>query len=393
MGAKSLALQPIKTAPPAIAERCSQQFVQRFGTLPTTRAWAPGRINLVGGHTDVNGGLALPVAINRWVCVCLRPRLDDRFIIEAHDLSERFEGNLSELQDEQSGWRQQITGLLSLVDEFEGLPSGFEAVFLGDIPIGAGLSSSAALSVAWLTALRSWTGANLDRHLLARLAQQVERDFLGLPCGLLDPVASIFSEPNCVLQVDFRDLSIHPIEADFKGLSWVILHTGVSRELAHSGYADRVRDCAHGLVALHRGYPVRHFRDIRIDMLDMDTTWARRLRHVVHENDRVQQAADLLKAGQAHMLGPILLASHESLRDDYEVSCPELNRMVELGMSHPAGLGGRMMGGGFGGCVLHLVRSEEVEGFMADVLSDYQAEFKHSSRAFCLEPVAGASWD
>ena len=254
-------------------------------------------------------------------------------------------------------------------------------------------SWSAALSVAWLTALRSWTGANLDRHALARMAQQVERDFLGLPSGLLDPIASLFSEPGCVLQVDFRDVRIQPIEADFSGLSWVILHTGVSRTLAHSGYSDRVRDCAHGLVALHRGYPVRHFRDIRLDMLDMDTTWARRLRHVVRENERVQEAVDVLKAGQAHRLGPILLASHESLRDDYEVSCTELDRMVEIGSSHPSGLGGRMMGGGFGGCALHLVKEGETERFMSDVLEKYTSEFDHSARAFRLSLVPGASSD
>ncbi len=393
MGAKSLPVQTQSPSAPAIADRCAEDFVQRFGIMPSIRAWAPGRINLVGGHTDVNGGLALPAAINRWVSVCIRPRQDDRFIIEALDLNESFEGNLGNLPESQTGWRQQLTGIISLMDAHSSLPSGFDAVFRGDVPIGAGLSSSAATSVAWLTALHSWTGAPRDRHNMARMAQQVERDFLGLPCGLLDPVASLFSEAGSVLKVDFRDLSIRHIQADFTDLSWVILHTGVSRKLAHSGYADRVRDCAQGLVALHRGYPVRHFRDVEVHMLDLDTVWARRLRHVVRENARVTQASDLLQAGQAQRLGPILLDSHKSLRDDYEVSCPELDHIVDLGVSHSAGLGGRMMGGGFGGCALHLVQADHVDSFMSDVIAQYRKRFDLPARGFRLDITPGANSD
>ena len=393
MRAESLHSMVQRAPAPDIANECAQAFTKRFQTEPMIRAWAPGRINLVGGHTDVHGGLALPVAINRWISVCIRPRTDNRFVIEALDLKERFEGYLDTLPEDQTGWRQQILGIFTIMGEHSSLPSGFDAVFCGDIPRGGGLSSSAALSVAWLTALKEWTGTYLDPHEMARMAQRVERDFLGLPCGLLDPVASIFSEENCVLRVDFRDLGIRAIPANFQGLSWVILHTGVSRQLAHSGYADRVRECAQGLVALNRGYPVRHFRDLRLDMLDHDTIWAKRLRHVVRENDRVQQAVEVLESGQTEKLGPILSECHRSLRDDYEVSCLELDRMVELGEAHPGGLGGRMMGGGFGGCALHLVRSEQTQDFMDSILTQYRQEFDWPSRAFSLELGAGAECD
>jgi galactokinase len=393
MAAETLRVDEVSVRPPAIADRCAEEFVRTFGMLPSLRAWAPGRINLVGGHTDVNGGLALPAAINRWVSVCIRPREDDRFIVHALDLDETFEGNLAQLPDDTTGWRCQITGLLSLFDAQRGLPSGFDAVFTGDVPRGSGLSSSAAMSVAWLMVLNSWTGANLDKYTLARLSQQVEQDFLGLPCGLLDPIASLFSEPGCVLEVDFRDLRVRSIESDFSGLSWVILHSGVSRQLAHSGYADRVRDCAQGLVALHRGYPIRHFRDIKLDMLDMDTTWARRLRHVVQENARVQEASALLQSGQTKLLGGLLHASHESLRDLYEVSCTELDHLVELGEAHPAQLGGRMMGGGFGGCTLHLVEADRAEAFITDILTPYRERFHGPSQGFALQIEAGARTD
>ena len=271
--------------------------------------------------------------------------------------------------------------------------SGFDAVFCGNIPRGGGLSSSAALSVAWLTALKEWTSTYLDPHEMARMAQRVERDFLGLPCGLLDPVASIFSEENCVLRVDFQDLNIRPIPANFDGLSWVILHTGVVASWPIVGT----------LIAF-ANVPKAWWPSIEDTEFDISVIcgWICSITTPYGQNVFVMSSEKMTafnkpwtfsNPAEPNNWGP----SSANVIGVYEMTTksvvPNWIGWSRLGEAHPGGLGGRMMGGGFGGCALHLVRTEHTQDFMDSVLAQYRQEFDWPSRAFCLELGAGANCD
>lgn len=365
-------------------------FRAHFASEPEAVFLAPGRINLLGGHTDYNHGLALPAAIDRHIGVVVRPRADRRVRVFAADIGAEWTLELGVAAQPTADWQRYLAGGIAVFPA--SLPHGLDVLVAGDIPRGSGLSSSAALLVAWMLALRAATGAVLSDLAICQLCQRVEHEHLGVKCGLLDPIGSLCPSPGSAVRVDFADLTMQSVPAPMTGLSWVVLHTGVHRSLASSGYGDRVSECAQGLARIQRFHPasVRTVRDLTAEMLIGNDAPMRRLRHVLAENARVEAATAALLAGRPAELGPLLLSAHESLRDDYEVSCPELDAMVELAARHPAGLGGRMMGGGFGGCTVNLVHSDGAEALMASVLSDYHQRFPHTGRAFVVRLVGGA---
>jgi len=194
-----------------------------------------------------------------------------------------------------------------------------------------------------------------------------------------------------VMRVDFQDLALEQVPVRLPDVSWVVLHSGVRRELAESGYSDRVRECAEGLAAVQKQDPgVLSMRDVRVSHLDEDAVWSRRLRHVVTENERVAAAAACMAEGDVETLGQLLLKTHDSLRDDYEVSCPQLDALVALAAEDPACWGGRMVGGGFGGCTLNLVRSDDAEGFIQRTLGAYREQYDLAPRSFRFRLVGGS---
>ena len=364
-------------------------FRAHFASEPEAVFLAPGRINLLGGHTDYNHGLALPAAIDRHIGVVVRPRSDRRVRVFAADIGAEWTLELGGDAQPTADWQRYLAGGIAVFPA--PLPHGLDVLIAGDIPRGSGLSSSAALLVAWMLALRATTGAALSELAICQLCQRVEHEHLGVKCGLLDPIGSLCPSPGAVLRVDFADLTMQSVPAPMTGLSWVVLHTGVHRSLASSGYGQRVAECAEGLARIQGSNPaVRTVRDITAEMLSGDDVPMRRLRHVLAENERVEQASAALQAGRPEALGPLLLAAHDSLRDDYAVSCPELDALVELAAAHPACLGGRMMGGGFGGCTVNLVRTEGAAALMTSVLADYHQRFPHTGRAFAVRLVGGA---
>ena len=372
---------------------CAREFSTHMSGVPSMLAWAPGRINLIGGHTDYNEGLALPAAINRWISVAMRPRRDGAIRVRSLDFGGELRGDLSGFGEVSASWQKFVAGSVAVFGARHPLPSGFDAVFAGDVPHGAGLSSSAALSIAWMSLLRGWTGAAIDDLTLTRYAQQVEHDYLGVKCGLLDQIGSLMARPGQVMLTDFQSLEVTPVDVALDEVSWVVLHSGVRRELASSAYQDRVRECADGLAAVRRTHPSVHtMRDVAPSMLTGDDVTARRLRHICSENARVRRAVEAVSAGDAAQLGAILLEAHQSLRDDYEVSCPQLDLLVALAEDHPACFGGRMVGGGFGGCTLNLVRSDQAQAFIQTVLSRYRAQVAEVPRSFTFELVGGATF-
>ncbi len=377
---------------PSVARLCASEFSVHMGGEPTCVSWAPGRINLIGGHTDYNDGLALPAAINRWISVALRPRNDDKIRVRSLDFGGDMVGSLDGFDTVEASWQRFVAGSVGVFGSHHPIPSGFDAVFTGDVPDGAGLSSSAALTIAWMTILRSWTGAAIEDIRLTQYAQQVEHEYLGVQCGLLDQIGSLMARSGQVMLVDFRDLEVTPVDIGLSGVSWVVLHSGVRRELAGSAYIERVQQCQEGLLTVQKHHPeVRGLRDVEIPMLDGQGITKRRLRHVITENRRVMDAVDAVRIGDAVALGQILSAAHRSLRDDYEVSCPQLDTLVDLAEAHPGCFGGRMVGGGFGGCTLNLVRTETAPTFIEAVLSEYRSRVSEVPRAFTFDLVAGAS--
>ena len=377
---------------PAVARLCAAEFANHMGGAPAWVSWAPGRINLIGGHTDYNGGLALPAAINRWISVAIRPRTDRVIRVRSLDFGGEFSGTIDGFDDLKASWQRFVAGSVSVFGSKHPLPTGFDAVFTGDVPDGAGLSSSAALTIAWMTVLRAWTGVSVDDLTLTRYAQQVEHQFLGVKCGLLDQIGSLMARSGQLMLVDFQDLTVRPVNVALKDVSWVVLHSGVRRELAGSKYLERVQECQRGLAMVAASHPsVQQMRDIELSMLPKDPVISRRLRHIVTENQRVLDAVEAVRVGDAARLGSVVSAAHQSLRDDYEVSCTQLDLLADLAQSHPQCFGGRMVGGGFGGCTLNLVKAGAAPQFIDDVLSAYRAEMSEVPRAFTFDLVAGAS--
>lgn len=268
------------------------------------------------------------------------------------------------------------------------LATGLEAAVTGDVPRGGGLSSSAALCVAWMNALQALSASDVDDLGLARTAQAVEHAWTGVQCGLLDQTASQCSTGRGYLLVDFRDFTLTQVDSALSGVAWLVLDTGVRRELAGSAYAERVAEVRKGL---HRARGVgAHWRDLSLADLSSGDVLDQRLGHGLAENARVCAGAAAIRAGDAAALGRLLDESHASLRDDYAVSCVELNTLVDTARQQPGCLGARMMGGGFGGCAVALVAADRAQDIADTVLAAYRVVHSHAPMAFVVQPTAGA---
>ncbi len=389
-------MSPLPPRLEALLVRVEACFRERFGGAPEVLAWAPGRVNLIGEHTDYTGGLAMPAAIDRWVVTALRQGGSD-----ARIWSEDYQDDLAlplGAPPPERGWRAYVGGAVALTRE-AGLSLGRplrrapEGVVLGDVPLGAGLSSSAAIECALLGGLRRLYDLPLDDLALVRRAVEIEHRFLHLQSGLLDQMASQLSRAGSVLLIDFRALSWRLLPADFGPWRWLVADSGTRRELAGSAYSERVAACRAGLEALRRAGVATHLRDVSPDDLERvgaGQPWLPRLRHVVRENARVLEMAEALARGDLTEAGRLLQRSHQSLSGDYAVSTPELDHLAETSWALPGCAGGRMMGGGFGGCTIHLVHEEHVEGFEEGLSAAFEARFGRPAPVLRLTLVDGA---
>ncbi|MGQ0802261.1 MAG: galactokinase [Actinomycetota bacterium] len=349
---------------------------------------APGRVNLIGDHTDYNDGLVLPLAINRECLVAWRPAGDARVAVRSLDLGGRVDvvaDGSDELGGVESVWGRFVVGILRALRERGHPTSGLDAAVSSAVPAGSGLSSSAAFAVALTLAITGGSGwevggRELDRRDLARVAQQAEQLATGVPSGLMDQLASLFGQAGHALLVDCRTLDVDPVPLP-PGLAVLVVHSGISRTLAASAYAERRAACE--AVAVRLGVPA--LRDARPEQV-ADEPCAR---HVVSENQRVVEAAAALRAGDIGALGPLLLASHASLRDDLEVSTPELDLLVDL-LVEGGALGARLTGAGFGGCVVALVQRNHADDLAAKTVRRYRDATALEPSAFVVRAVDGA---
>ena len=358
-------------------QRIKEAFHKNFPGRPKL-VQSPGRVNLIGEHTDYNEGFVLPAAIDKSIYFAVAPRTDQTCRFFSVDLNEHYQCVLSELKPSDRRWPNYLTGVLNQMVKRDILIKGIDCAFGGDIPIGAGLSSSAAIEAGFAFSLDTIFGLGIDRMTLAKLAQQAEHEFAGVRCGIMDQFANLFGHSHAALKLDCRSLDHDIIPFMRDDIRIVLCDTGVRHDLAASEYNVRRQQCEAGVKDLQRNHPAIHsLRDVSLALLQetrrtIDPIVYRRCHYVICENARVIDAcADLLRNDIA-AFGRKMFQSHEGLRDEYDVSCKELDILVEnAGRLHGV-LGSRMMGGGFGGCTINLVDAESLEEFSESIGDAYQ---------------------
>ncbi len=357
---------------------------------------APGRVNLIGEHTDYNDGFVMPAAIgfSTWVAVGLRD--DRRLSIFSERFSDRIEFDLDEHDQQSKGhWSNYVTGVALALEQAGHYLHGASLRITSDVPMGSGLSSSAALEVATAYALLANSGHNVDRTCLAKLCQRAENEFVGARCGIMDQFVSSHGQAGKALLLDCRSLEYELLPLP-DSARLVICTTMVKHELARGAYNERRSECAAGVQRLAQFLPgVRALRDVTEKDLALNQSQLpeiiyRRCRHVISENARALEAASALEQGNLDRFGQLMNESHRSLRDDYEVSCAELDLMVESARQAQGVYGARMTGGGFGGCTINLVKSESVEEFKRTVAEGFEKATGLAPEIYVCSAVDGA---
>lgn len=356
----------------ALRRRALDAFRRVYGAEPTHWAAAPGRVNLIGEHTDYNDGFVLPAAIDRHVIIAARPRDDRQVHLYALDFDESTVFDLDDLShDEAHPWSNYERGVAWALQGAGYTLPGIEAVIIGDVPIGAGLSSSAAVEVATAYTFQVLGDLALDGVQRALLCQKAENEFVGMRCGIMDQYIISLGQRDHALLIDCRSLEYKPVPIP-AGCAVVICDTKKQRGLVDSEYNTRRQECETGAALL--GVPA--LRDVSVAEFEarqgeLGEVTRKRCRHVITENQRTLDAVAALEAGDVARFGELMNASHISLRDDYEVSCPELDAMVEAAWAQEGVYGARMTGAGFGGCTVNLVAQEATAAFERAVAAAY----------------------
>ncbi len=374
-----------------LAHTVTQNFHGRFGEPPTFVVRAPGRVNLIGEHTDYNDGFVLPLAIDRAIWIALRPRTDREVHIHSLDFDETAVFHLDRLFKETGHWLEYPKGVAWALQEDGYQLAGWEGVMAGDIPKGAGLSSSAALELATARAFTAVTNQLWDPAAMALLCQKAENQWVGVNCGIMDQMISASGQEGHALLIDCRTLDTKAVPLP-AGTAVVVLDTNTRRGLVDSAYNERRAQCDEA----SKFFGVPYLRDVSItDFLASEEQLAplirRRARHVVTENIRVLNAVAAMLNDDPEMLGTLMNQSHQSLRDDFAVSSRELNIMVELAQAQPGCYGARMTGAGFGGCAVALVAAETTSAFTQTIAAAYEQATSLTPAIYVCQPAAGAS--
>ncbi len=371
-------------------------FELRFGYAPLL-VRAPGRVNLIGEHTDYNGGFVLPAAVDKEISFAVGLNGGSQIRLVAHDLGDETV-ELASAADISPGPVPWANYLLGVANEFQwrgvAVP-GFDCVLAGTVPMGAGMSSSAAVECGLAFALNELLHTGFDRLELARIAQLAEQTYAGVQCGIMDQFASLFGRAGQVVRLDCRSLDYQYFPFDTAACRLVLVNSGVKHSLASTAYNTRRQECERGVAVLRLHYPdVTTLRDATLARLaavraELDDTVYRRCAFIVQENARVEAACRHLEAGNLAAFGQQMYASHAGLRDDYAVSCAELDALVAAARGLPGVLGARMMGGGFGGCTINLVVPEQVEAFITSVSEAFEQQFGRRPETYQTTIVEG----
>ena len=376
----------------AMIESVVDGFRERFGDADgVVVAMAPGRVNLIGEYTDFNEGFVFPMTVDRGVYVAIRARPDRRVRVTSIRYDEFVEYDLEQFEPPTPGsWQSYVLGVVEELRLRGRLAQGFEAAIDGNLNIGAGLSSSAALEVATAVALQQVAGFEMSRVELVTMCQYVEHNYAKVLCGIMDQFACGIGRSGHALLLDCHSLQHENVPMELGDYRIVIISSEVKRSLASSAYNTRRAECEEAVLHFSQhDNSIRTLRDVTPNLFashidELSPIIRRRCRHVVAENQRVLDAVGMLKAGALEGFGELMTASHRSLRDDFEVSCPQLDLLVELVNSTEGALGSRMTGAGFGGCTVSIVHHEAIPT-LAEKLADYTARFGLIPNVFILQ--------
>lgn len=371
-------------------------FSRAYGRPPALAARAPGRVNLIGEHTDYNEGWVLPAAIQFEVQIVAAPRADASVWLHALDLSEIGSFELTARGRPNELWLRYPQGVAVALQEAGHALTGLDVAYMGDVPVGSGLSSSAAVEVAFVRAFAAAVGLELGGAAAARLAQQAETEFVGVPSGIMDQFASALGRAGNAILLDCRSLQYRYVPLRLPGVVIAVIDTGVHRELARSEYGRRRAECDAAVAQLRKRLPaIRSLRDVSPKQLNenrdlLDDVLLRRARHVVEEDVRTLAAAEALEHGDAARVGTLMRASHASLRDLYEVSSPELNAVVDIANGVSGVLGARMTGAGFGGSAVALLEERAWDSLAVALAANYSTRSGRAARLYRCRAADGA---
>ncbi|WP_029284831.1 galactokinase [Pedobacter sp. R20-19] len=377
-------------------ERLKSTFRGIYQTEPIL-VKSPGRINIIGEHTDYNGGFVMPAAINKAIYVAVSKRDDEEIHLYSESYQASYTSSVSAIEKSDLGWANYVLGVADQLVKRGYKIGGFNLYLDGNVPLGAGLSSSAALECATAFALDHLNDLGISQMDLALISQKAEHVFAGVNCGIMDQFASVFGKQNHAVLLDCRTMEYEYIPLELDGYKLVLLNTNVKHSLSDSAYNKRRSQCEQGVAWISAHHPeVTSLRDANVNMLEefvklKDAEVYQKCKYVVEEIVRIQKAAEALKRGDLVALGKLMLETHEGLSQDYEVSCKELDFLVDYVKDLDHVLGARMMGGGFGGCTINIVKNEEIEALITEVSALYEKEFGLSLDAYVVETANGSS--
>lgn len=378
----------------------SKKINEKFHELFNAESYlfrSPGRVNLIGEHTDYNMGFVLPAAIDKTIYMAISPREDKNCKIFAYDMNDSFESSIEEFGKSDKGWPNYLLGIVEQLKKGGYKFNGFNCVFGGNIPIGAGLSSSAALEAGLAYALNYIYKLGIDKLTLVKMSQKAENEFVGVKCGIMDQFINIFGKSGHVLRIDCRSLEYVYFPFNYNNISIVLIDTNVSHSLASSEYNQRRKECNDGVKIIGKDYPeITSLRDVSLEILKeyklkMKQVIYRRCKYVVEENDRLLKACEALSIHDLKKFGALMYQTHEGLSKDYEVSCQELDYLVELLKDNSKVYGSRMMGGGFGGCTINLMENEAIETVAKKVSEEYKKTFGIEPKIYVTKISGGTN--
>ena len=376
-----------------IAAKVKNTFKEKFKEEPLL-FFSPGRINLIGEHVDYNDGYVMPGAIDKGIYFAIALNNTNTINCFSVDFNEHISVPLSEIK-KMEGWKNYVLGVVNEFQKLKLKVKGFNCVFGGTIPIGAGVSSSAALEGGISFGLNKLCKYKLSRKELALLGQRAEHGFPGVMCGIMDQYANMMSKKNKVILLDCKKVENDYVPFAPKGYTIILINSRVHHSLASSEYNKRRKECEQGLAILKKGLRIRSFRDIKRPATilpyksAMGSRVYKRCLYVAEEILRTKNAAKLLKKNDLTGFGKLMFETHDGLQNLYEVSCKELDFLVSAAKVHPAVIGARLMGGGFGGCTINIVKKESVSSFLAEVLPAYKKQFKIDAESYEVSIVDG----
>lgn len=375
-----------------IAKKVKSVFIEKFGGSPSL-FFSPGRINLIGEHIDYNDGYVMPAAIDMGIYFAIAANHTDTIRCFSHDFNEMLSVPLDKIK-KSDGWKNYVLGVADQFVKAKKKIKGFDCVFAGDIPAGAGLSSSAALEGISF-AINKLFHFKMDRRELALLGQRAEHAFPGVMCGIMDQYANLMGKKDKVMLLDCKKISNEYFPLEARGYELVLINSRVHHSLAASEYNVRRNECEAGLRILKKGMRIRSFRDIKNPVKifpyksEMGNRVFKRCLFVVEEIQRTRKAALLLQKKDLKGFGKLMFEAHDGLQNLYEVSCREIDFLVEQAKNHPAVIGARIMGGGFGGCTINLVRQGKVADFLREILPAYKKQFKIDAESYAVKIADG----